>query len=142
MPFRRNPKLLEQLNKKLADNTSVSSSVKILGMLELLVERIYAIAKILLWAAVIQVVVVISLTVMVQRRNSSIDNIKHASEETKTAAKDAKVAANAAKIALDAATSPAATKSAQEAIEAIRRIEQSVCGGPCPAASTTPGGDQ
>lgn len=146
MPFRRKSKLLDQIAEKVREKGGAGvgfSSVTTLATIELLIERVWALMRIVAFVVAVVSVVVIGLVWQATSSSHRIDQVKDvvstADDSARRADRSAKEAAQAAKdakTALDAAiasaNNPDAARATADAVAAIFRIEHAVCGGPCP----------
>lgn len=139
MPFRRRSRLLDELTEQLKTQKKPLESMHVLGLIELLVERIYASVKILLAIAIVLAVISIGLEIQVQGRNHTIEKIHQSVDATREAANKAQDAANKADDDLTKAVTAAAqgSQASADAIDSIHRIESQLCGGTCPMVTTT-----
>lgn len=120
MPFRRRARILNELIKKLTQEKKPLELMHIVAAIELLVERIYAASKVLLFCTVAFLILLIGFEIQLQNRNSTISELR--------------TTVNKLSDTVNTATDPAnpGNRASGDAIERIKRIEYKVCGGDCP----------
>lgn len=127
MPWRRYARLLERLEK---DRGSTLSSPQYLHLMELLLERAWALLRLVALVCVFLLVITVGLGFQVTARNRQIDQVQRTVDRAEASSRRAEAAAKESQKLL---TDPTRT----DALAAILRIEWHLCSGPCPAP---PGG--
>lgn len=120
MPFRKQPNLLIDLEKKAERPIG---SVGVLALIELLVERIYALLKVLIAIVIIVGLVAGALQFQLTQRNRDIDDLKGQVERSEKASRQAQAAAEAATLALNTAIANS-QQASDDSTDAIRRINE------------------
>lgn len=113
MPWRRRSRFMDELAKRLnaQEGKPPLTSLQVLGAVELLLEKVWALTKLIAWMLVVLFVVLVGTAVVANRANRSSTKVSNF---------------------LDTVNTPANNAEANAARERIKRIEQAVCGGPCP----------
>lgn len=120
MPFRKQPNLLIDLEKKAERPIG---SVGILALIELLVERIYALLKVLIAIVMIVGLVAGALQFQLTMRNRDIEKLKGQVVRSEKASRQAQAAAEAATLALNTAIANS-QQASDDSTDAIRRINE------------------
>jgi hypothetical protein len=108
MPWRKVSRYLPQLPKQFEEMSEIEKLgwiATILSPLQLVVERLWAWARLATVVVVILLATTIVLTLQVQQRNHSLHSLQHSVTVTQTAAEQARMAANKASSDLAAALS-------------------------------------
>jgi hypothetical protein len=143
MPWRRTSHLVPELLANLREKNEPLSSLHLLGAIELILERVWAVVKIVLLISIVTFVIVVPggafLEKQIQRNTKNSQTTTHSADRAQKAANDAATAAAEVKTILQAAIDPNApsSKASLDAIERIKAIELKLCGGPCPRPPAT-----
>lgn len=143
MPWRRRSKMLDQLIAILEERKQPLQQMQLLGLIELMVERILSAARVILVLAVILLVVVIPgaayLERQIQHNSDNQVQTKKSADKSTASALETRMAVQDVKDILGAALNPdnASAQASADAIDRIKAIEIRICGGPCPRPTTT-----
>lgn len=106
------------------------STAVTLAVLELLLERMWAMMRVLAFLVFVQFIVMVALQFQVSARNGDIRAVGKAAARAEVASEGAKVALEAA---IKSSQNPDALQAFLDSLERIKRIENRLCGGPCPS---------
>lgn len=120
MPWRKRSRLLDKLIARMEEEEKPLQSMHILGVIELVSERIWASVRIVLLACFFLFVLLIGLEIQIQARNRTIGDLRQTVHDTK--------------LIINSAIDPnsSGAKASADAELRIRAIEYKLCGGPCP----------
>lgn len=138
MPFRKKSKLLDEIAERVGERAGSQqfSSVVVLGTIELLIEKVWALMRIVAFVSLFLFITTAVLIVQVSSRNHDVASLQTSAKDARQSAIEAAQTARDSKAALEAAiaaaNNPDTAKATADAVAAIFRIEHFVCGGPCP----------
>lgn len=132
-------------SRTFGDQILESETATPLGIQGLLVEirnlfrSIWRAVKIVLIASLVLVIVSFALQLQVSARNTNIKQTQTSAEEARTAAREAKQAVEDAIAQSQQGNGDFDVAKLVAGLEAMGRVEQYVCGGPCPVDEGTEG---